>query len=551
MRAVRAAGVVAVIAASAVVLAGCGSSGGGGSEHGVVMVNGSEPENPLVPTNTNETGGGKIVDLINSGLVYYDAEGVPRDEMAESIVSDDNTTWTVTLAGGWVFSDGSPITAQSYVDTWNYGALSTNNQLNGWWFEDIEGFDDLQAQTDAAGKVVAEPVATQMSGLAVVDDLTFTITLRAPLSDYPLRLGYAAYYPLPESAFDDIDAYGRAPLASGPYKIADGGWTHNQQIRLVPNEKYTGQRTVANDGVTIKFYTALDAAYNDLLAGNLDVIDAIPPSAFSTFERELGDRAVNQPAAIFQSFTIPESMPHFSGEEGRLRRAAISRAIDRDTITGTIFSGTRTPAVDFTSPVIDGWSDSLPGSDVLVYDPAQAVELWAQADAISPWSGTFTIAYNADGGHQEWVDAVTNSIKNTLSIDAAGQSYGDFGTFRTDVNASRNGRPSGLTGAFRSGWQADYPGLYNFLGALYATGASANDGGYSNPEFDAVLRQGTEAPSLDEANVFFEKSQEILLVDLPAVPLWYSNVTGGYSSRVENVTFGWNSVPLYWEITTV
>jgi len=26
-------------------------------------------------------------------------------------------------------------------------------------------------------------------------------------------------------------------------------------------------------------------------------------------------------------------------------------------------------------------------------------------------------------------------------------------------------------------------------------------------------------------------------------------VTGGYSENVDNVTFGWNSVPLYYEIT--
>ena len=42
---------------------------------------------------------------------------------------------------------------------------------------------------------------------------------------------------------------------------------------------------------------------------------------------------------------------------------------------------------------------------------------------------------------------------------------------------------------------------------------------------------------------------EILFEDLPAIPLWYSNVTGGYAETVENVTFGWNSVPLYEQIT--
>ncbi len=94
----------------------------------------------------------------------------------------------------------------------------------------------------------------------------------------------------------------------------------------------------------------------------------------------------------------------------RTRRAtcvveAISYAIDREQVTSVIFEGTRTPAVDYTSPVIDGWSTRSPGPEVTAADE-RAKELWAQADAISPWSGTFNIAYNADGGHQPWVDAV-------------------------------------------------------------------------------------------------------------------------------------------------
>ena len=46
-----------------------------------------------------------------------------------------------------------------------------------------------------------------------------------------------------------------------------------------------------------------------------------------------------------------------------------------------------------------------------------------------------------------------------------------------------------------------------------------------------------------------QDAQEILLEDLPAIPLWYSNVTGGYAEVAQNVEFGWNSVPLYYEIS--
>ncbi|MCM3503369.1 ABC transporter substrate-binding protein [Microbacterium sp. P26] len=528
---------LALLGAVGLMLAGCaggdtdsGSASGSGDASAIIRTNGSEPQNPLIPTNTNEVGGGKILDSIFAGLVYYDADGAPVNDMAESIVTNDPQNLTVTLKKGQKFTDGTEVKADNFIKAWNYGAQLSNNQLNSYFFEDIVGF--------------SYDADSELTGLKKVDDYTFTIELSKPAADFALRLGYSAFFPLPDSAFADMAAFGENPIGNGPYKLAsDSAWQHNVQIDLVKNEDYQGGRTVANGGLTVVFYASQDAAYADLLGGNVDVIDAIPPASQATFTSDLGDRAVNQPAAVFQSFTIPERLAHFSGEEGKLRRQALSMAINRDEITKTIFQGTRTPASDFTSPVINGWSDSLEGSDVLKYDEAKAKDLWAQADAISPWTGTFQIAYNADGGHQTWVDAVTNSIKNTLGIDASGAPYPTFKEARSAIT------DRSIQTAFRTGWQADYPGLYNFLGPLYATDASSNDGDYSNPQFDQLLSDGIAETDVDTQNQDFQKAQEILLQDLPAIPLWYSNVTGGFAEGVNNVKFGWNSVPLYYEIT--
>ncbi|MDY0828817.1 ABC transporter substrate-binding protein [Microbacterium sp. BG28] len=528
---------VALAGIGALALAGCASGGSdeptstGGDAGAIIKVNGSEPENPLFPANTNETGGGKIVDSIYAGLAYYDGEGNIVNDVADSITVDDANTITVKLKEGQKFSNDEAVTADSFIKAWNYGALKSNAQKNASWFSDIEGYSE---ETDS-----------ELTGLTKVDDTTFTIKLSNPVAaDFVQRLGYSAYYPLPEVAFEDPAAFGENPIGNGPYKLAgEGAWQHDVEINLVKNDAYTGGREAKNGGLDIVFYANLDGAYADLQSGNLDVLDAIPTSAQATFESDLGERAVNQPAAIFQSFTIPESLAHFSGEEGQLRREALSLAIDRDAITKTIFNGTRTPASDFSSPVIGGWSDSLEGADVLKYNQDKAKELWAEADKISPWSGTFQIAYNSDGGHQAWVDATTNSIKNTLGIDASGAPFVDFASLRTEVTNRT------ITTAFRTGWQADYPGLYNFLAPLYQTGASSNDGDYSNPEFDKLLASGAAADSTDAATADYEKAQEILLKDLPAIPLWYSNVNGGYADTVQNVVFGWNSVPLYYQIT--
>jgi oligopeptide transport system substrate-binding protein len=524
--------VIAAATAGILALAGCSQSGAesDGGSSSIITTNGSEPQSGLIPTMVNEVGGGKILDAIFAGLVYYDAAGAPFNDVAESIETEDAINYTIKIRDDSKFTDGSAVKAQNFVDSWNYGAALDNAQLNSYFFEDIEGFS-------------YDENIPELSGLTIVDDTTFTVKLNKAASDFPLRLGYSAYFPLPDGALDDIDAFGKAPIGNGPYKIGEGdAWKNNEEIALVKNPEYTGPREAQNDGLTIKFYVSLDAAYSDLLSGNLDVIDSIPDSSLANYLTDLGDRAVNQPAAIFQSFTIPERLEHFGGEEGKLRRQAISMSINRAEITDVIFGGSRTPASDFTSPVVDGWSDSLTGAEVLEFNPDEAKELWAKADAISPWSGSFEIAYNGDGGHAAWVDAVTNSIKNTLGIEAAGKPFPTFPELREEVTNRT------IQTAFRTGWQADYPGLFNFLGPIYATNAGSNDGDYSSETFDTLLQAGAVETDPAAANKKLQEAQEILLQDLPATPLWYANVTGGYSDAVSNVVFGWNSVPLYYEI---
>ena len=495
---------------------------------GIVMVNGSEPANPLIPANTNEVGGGRIIDLVMAGLVYYDAEGKTVLDGAESIESEDNITWTVKLKQDRKFSDGTSVKAKNYVEAWKMGAKEA--MLSAYFYHDIVGADD-----EGVG---------ELTGLEIVDDYTFIITLKEPAADWADRLGYSAYYPLADSTLADPAAGGENPVGNGPYMLdGEGAWEHNAQIRLVPNPEYVGDNTAQNGGVTIVFYPSQDAAYADLLTGNLDVLDAIPDSAFTTYETELEGRAVNQASAVFQSFTIPARLAHFDGEEGKLRRQAISMSINRDEVTEAIFGGTRIPAKDFSSPVVDGYTENVPGSEVLTYNPEKAKELWAQADAISPWDGTFKIAYNSDGGHQAWVDAVTNQIKNTLGIQAEGEPYADFKSLRGAVT------DRSIQTAFRTGWQADYPGQYNFLAPIYGTGAGSNDGDYSSAEFDKLLSEVFTQATHEESLAKLTEAQAVLMADLPAIPLWYSNVTGGWSSNVENVVFGWNSVPLYHQIT--
>jgi oligopeptide transport system substrate-binding protein len=515
-------------------LAGCG---GGILSPDLVVVNGGEPPNPLVPTGTNDSNGGRIIDRIFAGLVSYDANGTPANEVAASIDTTDTINYRITLKPGWTFTDGSPVTAHSFVDAWNYGALGANAQLQQSFFSPIEGFDEV------AGRAAGTTGPTTMSGLHVVDDLAFTVRLKAPTIDFELRLGHSSFYPLPAAAFRDMAAFGRHPVGDGPYRLADGpgapAWEHNVRIDLRPNPGYHGNRKPHNKGLRFEFYSNLDTAYADLLSGNLDVLDTMPPSALPIYARDLGDRVAAGPAAVNQTLDTPLWLPHFGGEEGRLRRLALSAAINRPQICRQIFVGTRSPASDFTARSLPGFDPHLPGGDALDFNPDRARKLWAQADRVSAWRGRYAIAYNADAGHREWVDAVANSIKNVLGIDAAGAPQPTFAGFRTQITNRTIGS------AFRAGWQGDYPSMIEFLAPLFATGAGSNDVGYSSARFDAALAAAEAAPDLRRADALANDAQRILLHDMPVVPLWDYIGVVGWSSQVRGVAVTWNGLPDY------
>ncbi|KII26817.1 ABC transporter substrate-binding protein, partial [Arthrobacter sp. AK-YN10] len=429
-------------------------------------------------------------------------------------------------------------------------ALSTNLQNNGFFFESIEGYADVSAvneTTGADGKKTSTPAPTAqtMSGLAAKDDQTITVKLSQPEADWSLRLGYSAFYPLPSEALKDPKKFGENPVGNGPYKFEkEGAWVHDQSISLVKNPDYTGPRAAKNGGVTFKFYTDPGPAYTDLQADNLDVTDVLPSNALKTYTTDFQDRNSTKPVANNSTLNIPGYNKNFQGEAGKLRRQALSHAINRDEITKVIFNGTRTPATEYTAPVLDGYSDSIKGNDVLKFDVQKAKDLWAEAEKIQPYDSSkpLQIASNTDGGNKEWIDAVANGFKNNLGIEAEIQPFAKFAEV-LDLRKSQS-----LPGLTRAGWQGDYPSLYNFLGPVWATNASSNYEKYSNPEFDKLLKEGLGAKTPEEANAKFNQAQEILFQDLPGLPLWYLNRPIVWSNNVVSAETGWNGGILYYNI---
>ncbi|WHM36803.1 ABC transporter substrate-binding protein [Streptomyces sp. BPTC-684] len=527
----------AVGVALAATACGGGDSGGGSGASGIVSSSWGDPQNPLEPANTNEVQGGKVLDMLFRGLKRYDPKtGAAKDMLAEKIETTDSTSFNVTVKDGWTFSDGEKVTAKSFVDAWNYGANLKNNQKNAYFFGYIEGYDKTHPDK-------GDPTAETLSGLKVTGERTFSVKLNQKFSTWPDTLGYAAFAPLPRAFFDSHSAWLSKPIGNGPYTV--NSYTKGSKLEMRKWDGYTGPDKAQNGGVDLKVYTDNNTAYTDLTAGNLDLVDDVPASQLKNVKADLGDRYINTPAGIIQTLAFPYYDEAWNTPGAVKVRKGLSMAINRAQITDTIFQKTRTPATDWTSPVLGadgGYKDGLCG-DACKYDPAGAKKLIQEGGGIP--GGQVKISYNADtGSHKEWVDAVCNSVNNALGNDRAcvGNPVGTFADFRNQITQNK------MSGPFRAGWQMDYPLIQNFLQPLYYTNASSNDGKWTNPEFDKLVNEANAETDKAKAVDLFQKAEGVLRDQMGAIPLWYQNGSAGYSTRVSNVALNPFSVPVYNEI---
>ncbi len=294
-----------------------------------------EPQNSLFGQMTGETCGSEVVNGLSAGLFSLDKEtgDLVFDSVASSIETEDDTTWTITLNEGWTFHDGTPVTAQSFIDAWNWLAYAPNAAANS-YFASIPGFvgydevsacgtreatqEDVDAEAAAeVGEEVADcenqpPTTDEMAGLTAVDDTTIQVELDAPFAQLPLVLLYNAFDPQPESFFAASDeglealaAWGEAPVGSGPFMFPEGGaWDHNVEVALVAYPDYAGEGPEV-DAITYKIYAEDTTAYNDLRSGALDVMDTVPLAEISNAQTEFGDRFIEEATSSFNYLGFP------------------------------------------------------------------------------------------------------------------------------------------------------------------------------------------------------------------------------------------------------
>jgi oligopeptide transport system substrate-binding protein len=502
------------------------------------VVHGAIGEPPAIdPQLVSDSEGFEVVRLLFDGLTLYDpAGGAVIPGAAESWEPNaDNTVWTFNLASGLTFADGSPVTAQSFVDGFNRLAdpdLASSVEYHGGSHgAHILGWDDISGGEESG--VIGDDV---VEGVAAIDDLTFQITTDSPMAFVPKIVAHPAFSPI-NADLVAADGWAEMPIGNGPYAMTEP-WQHEVSVSMARSDNYAGPRNAGPDAVEFTIFAdQVTAGFQAFLDGQIDV--------YSTFA-ENEEQAVSEgftlnevPTGSFGYLGFPTATPPYDNPD---MRAALVQATDREAIATQILK--RQVANGFAPPVATGSVDGLESCPACVFDPAAAKESF---DALGGIPGNkVVISFNAGAGHEDWIEAVANDWRNNLGLEV------EFLTLEWAAYLEF----LGLTGGpkpvepYRLGWLWDYPSAYNFLAPLYYTDSGDNFASYSNPDFDALMDAAASAPTEDDAIPFLEEAQLILGQEVPVMPITYGLTKWIQNDTVDNVAF--NDFGFFlWEDMTV
>lgn len=507
-------------------LAACGSSGGGSSASGPTNPNGivsiaiAEPQH-LLPSNSTDVSANQVLVSLFAPLVTFNAESKPVMDQAQSITTKDAKVWDIKLKPNYTFSNGEPVTSDSYINAWNYGAYAPNGQGNNYYYSPIAGYAAMNPTNPNA-----TPTAKTLSGLKKISDTEFQVTLSQPYIDFLSALGYTAFLPLPKAAFTTSGAiapnFEQHMIGDGPFQMTSAGWQHDKTIDVVRFTNYAGATKPKVGGVNFQIFQDLTAAYADVQGNQLDVLPILPTENLATASADFGSRYKHSPMSSFTFIAFPTYDKAYSNVNVR---KAISMAIDRSAIVRTIFNNSWTAATSFVSPVVPGFQANVCGSSC-VYNPTAAKALYTANGG----PAQLQITYNADGPNKEWVEATCNQLQQNLGVPCLAKPVAKFADLLTQVKAKSPG-----IGMFRLGWVMDYPAMSDYLGPLYTTNGSSNYYGYSNLQFDKLVAQGNVQSTQNAAIAKYQQAEAILAQDLPVLPMFFGQNNFVFSKNVSNV----------------
>ena len=437
----------------------------------LVLALGSEPDGGFDPIN----GWGRYGSpLFQSTLLKRDQDmNVVMDLATNYEVSQDALSWIVNLRNDVKFSDGSSLTAEDVVFTYE--------QL-------IKSASTIDM--------------TFMDSVEKVDDYTVKFNLKTPRSTFIANLIVVGIVPKATYSPD----YYKTPIGSGPFILKQ--WDKGQQIIVERNPLYYGGKPNFNK-ITFLFLEE-DAAFAAAKSGQVDMT-AIPPSY--TSQEVDGMKIVEVSSVDNRGIMFPtvksgqfdkNSYPIGNDVTADIAiRKAINIAIDRQKIVDGVLEGYGTAAYSI--------CDNLPwwNEDTVVVD--NDIEKAKQILADANWIDTdkdgilekddlkaeFTLVYpSGDQLRQSLAMVVADMVKPIgININLEAKTWDDMeAVMHKD--------------AILFGWGSHDPlEMYNVYSSKMMGVEFYNPGYYSNPKVDEYMNKALQALTQEEANEYWKKAQ--------------------------------------------
>lgn len=498
--------VAAMLAAVLLAAAGCSSpttsTDGTGNAGTLVVATAGEPDtlNPVL--NYGVDGASLIFD----GLVTRDArnELVPALARELPTVSADGKTVTAKLREGVLFHDGTPLTAQDVVFTY-------------------------QAVLDPAVDSTLRSDLDMLASATAPDPATVVFTLKYAYAPFLQRLALGI---VPAKAFAGQDvnkaAFNRKPVGTGPYRFTS--WTPGDRLVLAANGTYWGGKP-ANSGVVVAFVADDNVRTQRMRAGEFDAAELAPKLA-SGFEGRNGYRVHKVPTADYRGVMLPTGNPVTAD---LAIRKALNVAVDRQAMVTGVLGGAGEPAfgpVPPTSPYAEPSIAGKPAADIAGATAALDAAGWKPGpDGIRVKDGraaAFALMYPAtDSLRKELALAVTADAKKVgIKVTPEGLTW--------DAITPRMKRDALIMG-YGTPYDPDFVS-YKLFSSAFAGQGFFNPGSYRSAVTDAALQDGRDNADPAARKAAYATFQKQLAADVPWVFLTYLQHTYVLKDAVTGVT---------------
>jgi oligopeptide transport system substrate-binding protein len=463
---------LALLAVLVAAVTGC--SAADPARPGVLSVGIREPAT-LLPADLADQAGRLVTGALWTPLADYDAaSGKVTPRAAESIESADRVHWTVKLRPA-TFHDGTPVTAQSYVDTW---------------------------KAIAEARWVSSPVLTKLLRAreikAAAPDV-LALTLDRPSGQVPALLSAPGLVPLPASvlASRDWNGFAKAPVGNGPYRLT-GPWK--------PGSGGTLERVGQGGAAEIELRVGEPAAqYDAVKAGTLDLATEVPGAQHEAMAGDFGDRHVSWALPEAGYLAFPVANARFADATVR---HGFALGVDRAALEAGPLAHQADPAKALLPPA-DAPGERTGTCRPCSFDAAAGKALLKQA----AFPGGATVYFGP--GAEAWTRTLVVGLHKALDVSVTAQAKPATGP---------------LDGPSTLDVKLATASPYELLSEL----ASAS--GYDDEVFRQNLALADAAATAEEAGELYRLAENQLLRDLPVAPLWSGHGHAVWSSRIHDVT---------------